>query len=139
MPEAGETAKFPTTKATLADFGGPMDNFARLTLNGAINNSVTSIVVNESIPSTWPQAGWLTCESEIMRYTAWTGSTFTVAARDGSNANAQGTAAASHSTGTRIGRYLTEQWFNQLEAEVIAIQTYIFGAITTYGAGNTGT
>lgn len=126
MPEAGETAKFPAALVALADLGGPYDNFARLTLNGDHNNAVTAIVVNEVIPATWPQAGWLTCESEIMRYTAWAVKTFTVAARDASLANSQGTAAAAHVSSTRIGRYLTEQSYNQLEAELIALERMFF-------------
>lgn len=116
-------AKFPTAVVTLADLFGEMPNFPELVLSGAHNASTTSIVVTTAIPAGWPQVGWITIDTELMRVTSWAASTFTVAARDGSAANSQSTTAATHASGQKVGMYLTMVTVNQIEAEIIALET----------------
>lgn len=119
MPESGETAKLPATLPVAADFGFPYDNFGKLTLDGDHTNVATSIVALESIPAGWPQSGELTIDTEIITYTSWTTKTFS-----GLTRGAQGTSAASHSSGARIGRYITEKAFNQILAELLQIARF---------------
>lgn len=130
------TAKFPTTALTLAQAFGEMPNAPELVLSGIHNASTTSIVVTTAIPAGWPQVSWITIDSEILRVTSWAVSTFTVAARDGSAANSQTTTAASHADASKVGMYLTALQWNQIVAEVIAIETQLGAAFAEY-AGRT--
>src|ERR1700759_3411090 len=79
-------------------------NNAQDTLNGAINNSVTSLVVHSA--SLFPTAGnfHIVIDSEIMLVTAVASTTFTVARAQ------EGTSAASHSDGATVRHVLTAQW-----------------------------
>lgn len=119
MPESGETAKLPATLPVAADFGFPFNNFDKYTLDGDHTAVTLSIIVLESIPAGTPQSGFLTIDSEILPYTAWAVKTFTVT-RGG-----QGTAAAAHSSGARVGRYITEQTLNQILAEMLQISRFL--------------
>lgn len=76
-------------------------NNASTTLNGAINNSVTSLVVTSA--SQFPSSGnfRIIIDSEIMIVTAVSGTTFTV------TRNAESTVAASHSNGATVTCILT--------------------------------
>lgn len=135
MTAPGQTAKFPTTTVTAAQLGKPLVNFNRFTLDGAINASVTAVVVAETIPTDTPQAGWLTCESEVMVYTAWATKTFTVV-RGGTVEQGQNTTAASHATGTRLGIFITAAVLNQLLSEIIALETqFVQGASIASATG----
>ena len=82
----------------------PVEQFANnavTTLNGAINNSVTSLVVTSATGfSTVPQFR-LIIDSEIMLVTAVSGTTFTI------TRGAEGTTAASHSNGATVAQILT--------------------------------
>lgn len=71
-------------------------------LNGGINNSVTSVVVNSA--STFPTTGnfRIVVDTEIMLVTAVSGNTFTV------TRGQEGTSAASHSTSTIVAMVLTK-------------------------------
>lgn len=64
-------------------------------LNGAINNSVTTITVLDT--SGFPTSGELVIETERITYTGKTGTTFT-----GCTRGVNGTSAASHATGERV-------------------------------------
>jgi hypothetical protein len=83
-------------------------NRSSTTLNGAINNSVTSITVADG--SVFPSVGnfRLICESEIMICTARSGNSLTVVrGQDGSSA-------ASHSDGTTISMIYSQQGMSRL-------------------------
>src|SRR3990167_9433546 len=99
MAAPGTTAILPSALPLAANFGYAFVNFNRFTLDGAINASVTAIVVNETIPTDTPQAGYLTCESEIIEYESWATKTFTAVTTTGRGS--QGTTAASHVDDTR--------------------------------------
>jgi len=76
-------------------------NNASTTLNGGINNAVTSLVVTSA--SGFPSSGnfRIIIDSEIMIVTAVSGTTFTV------TRNAESTSAASHSNGAAVTCILT--------------------------------
>jgi hypothetical protein len=76
-------------------------NNAQTTLNGAINNSVTSLVVTSA--TGFPTVGnfRLLIDSEIMLVTAVSGTTFTI------TRGIEGTTAASHSSGAPVTHILT--------------------------------
>jgi len=132
MPESGTTPKYPGAVVTDADLGGPYDNFGKLTLDGDHTSGIGTITVVEVVPVLWPQRMWLTIENEIVLVTSWTGKVFTVTRAQ------QGTSAAAHANLTRVGRYLTEEAFNQLAEEIKAIQNQ-WGAVQDLGTISSAT
>lgn len=78
-------------------------NNAVTTLNGAINNSTTSVVITSS--TNWPSTGYyhIICESEIMLVTARSGTTLTVVRGQ------EGTSGASHADLSAIAIVLTKE------------------------------
>jgi hypothetical protein len=84
-------------------------------LNGAINNSVTSITVNSQ--TCFPSTGIFSVESEYFIYTASTSTTFTV------TRGAFGSAAASHATSTPVRLTVMSAYHNVLKDGLIAAQT----------------
>lgn len=89
-------------------------NDASTTLNGSINNSVTSLVVTSATPFPGVPNFRLKIESELMLVTAVSGTTFTV------TRGIEGTAAASHADLTPTYHVMTEQSLLNLLAEGIA-------------------
>ncbi len=85
-------------------------NNAATKLNGGINNSVTSLVVNSA--TAFPTTGYFSIiiDTEIMIVTAVSGTTFTV------KRGQEGTSAASHSSGALIVHDLTSRSFDALIA-----------------------
>lgn len=73
--------------------GGSLD-FAQFTLNGALSGAaVTAVVVNGAIPTDTPSSGTIRIERNdglysLHAYSAWSGSTFTIASTDFSGNNA---------------------------------------------------
>jgi hypothetical protein len=82
-------------------------NSSASTLNGAINNSVTSLVVTDA--SKFPATGnfRIIIDSEILLVTAVSGTTFTIVR------GIEGTTAAAHSNGAAITHVLTAGSFQQ--------------------------
>lgn len=78
-------------------------NNAQTTLSGSINNSITSLTVASS--SGFPSGGnfRILIESELLKVTAVSGTTWTVTRGDG------GTTAASHSSGVYVTQILTKE------------------------------
>ena len=74
---------------------GAFQDIAYTTLNGGINNSVTTITVVST--TDFPTAGQLRIESEVVTYTGTTTTTFT-----GCTRGALGTTNAAHSTGVQV-------------------------------------
>jgi len=83
---SGATLQFPY---------GAFQDTAYTTLNGGINNSVTTITVVST--AGFPTAGELRIESEVITYTGKTPTTFT-----GCTRGARGSANAAHSTGVTV-------------------------------------
>ena len=74
---------------------GAFSDTAYTTLNGGINNSVTTITVVST--TGFPTAGQIRIESEVITYTGITPTTFT-----GCTRGARGSANAAHSTGVAV-------------------------------------
>jgi len=88
------------------------------TLDGAINSVVTSLVVTSA--SAFPTSGNFTIkiESELLRVTAVSGTTFTVAR------GSEGTTAASHADDVLVSQVVTELVMKNLYAEFYQIGAY---------------
>lgn len=91
----GNTATiYPWDGVATDSVGDQEPDFDRLTLNGALSGAaVTSVPVNEAIPTWMPQGGFIriTLASGLRRLvpvTSWTGSTFTIPSTDFSGDNA---------------------------------------------------
>lgn len=133
-------AKFPAAALALADVGGEVVNFGELVLNTTITSGSTSIVATTTIPAGWPQVGFITIDSEVIKHTSWTSATFTtVAAPNGRGFD--GTTAASHTAGVAIKMADTALRFNQVVADLIAAQQTLRGiySVKAYGAVGDGT
>lgn len=124
-------AKFPGALLALVDVGGEMAGFPEAVLSGAHNNSVTTITLTATVPTAWPTAGWVTIDSEIIQYGAKSGATLTGCTR-GSQSAYGGSAAASHADAAKVGLYLTPQAWNQVVADLIAVQTRLGTSRTQY-------
>lgn len=90
-------------------------NGAATTLNGSINNSVTSLVVASA--AGFPSSGnfRILVGTEILIVTAVSGTTFTV------TRGAEGTAAASHTSGDALTHILTRDGLKQLRADAFTM------------------
>lgn len=111
-----KTAKWPSTNAADADLP-PAVNFASnvCTLNGGINNSVTTIPINTGCNLIGPIS--VTIESEIIFCTTFGSNQLSVCTRA-----SESTTAASHADTTKVYGTLTAGAWNQAMAEIIAIE-----------------
>ena len=114
------SAKFPAAILALADVFGEMPNFPEMVLSGAHNNSVTTITLTATVLATWPTVGGVTIDSERITYTGKSGATLT-----GCTRGAEGTTAASHADQARVGMYLTALQWNQIVADLIAVESQL--------------
>lgn len=84
---------YPWDGSSADAVGDQEPDFDRLTLNTALTGSATSVVVNETIPTWTPQSGYLRITTnsglrQLVAYTSWTGSTFTIVSTNFSSDNA---------------------------------------------------
>lgn len=121
----------------------PTEKFANnaiTTLNGGINNAVSSLVVTSA--SLFPSVGQfrIRIDNEIMIVTAVAGTTFTV------TRGAEGTSAASHSDGATIRHIVTagglsqaiadaSGWITALDVDFVAEATQTLATDGTYTIG----
>lgn len=113
------------------EFGGEMpgiDGLTELTITADITLAAAaplSVVVNEAIPAGWPQVGWVVIDSEVFHHSAYNAGTktFTLDSRA-----QQGTAAALHTAGAVLAKWLTRDQWNQVVDELIALATTGAGA-----------
>lgn len=110
-------AIFPTAVATDADLHVAV-NLKQTTLNGAINNVTTTIVLTSA--SGFPTAGYVTIDSENIRYTGISTNTLTGVTR-----GADGTTAASHLNAAVVEHTVVAAHHNVLKDEIIAIESNI--------------
>lgn len=103
-------------------------NFAESTLDGGINNSVTSLTVSDA--SLFPSEGnfRILIDDEILLVTNVSGSTFTV------SRGQEGTSAASHSNGAAVDHVLTAGALDQFRADSASSDTWS-NLITAGAAG----
>lgn len=118
---------FPTGVSTDADLSIAVNNLA-CTLNGAIDNVVTTITVNST--TGFPTAGYITIDAEIIKYTGLSGGVqFT-----GCTRGADGTTNVSHSDLTTVYHNIVAAHHNALKDEVKAIEQNLSDRI---GLGST--
>lgn len=133
-------AQYPTSAATDAHVYVAVNNKST-TLNGALlatgdNTSGSGIAVTSTsgFPST---GGYITIEDEAIKYTGISGNNFT-----GITRGADGTTAATHSTGLDVKHMIVAAHHNSLADEVKAIETDLVAlnsAITPVTAASTAT
>ena len=93
-------------------FGGQTLGFIQNQLNGAINNSVTTITVDST--TGFAATGTILIDSELITYTGLTGTTFTGCVR-----GANGTTAASHTDNTIVKDASTFTGWGQASNSVV--------------------
>ncbi len=128
-----ETAAFPsavTSDSELLCWG----NNGQTTLNGSINDTTLTVVVDDAANLCAP--GMVTIGSEIMSVCSIATNTLTICS---GGRGFDGSTAASHTDGATVSSYVSAYWLNQIAAEIKAIQTKLTAnlASTTYGAGAT--
>lgn len=109
-------------------------NISASTLDGGINDSVTSLDVVSA--ASFPTGGdfWIRIDDEIMKVTGVSSNTFTVV-RGESGGGAS--AAASHSNGAAVTGVLTSQAITQLRADITRWGTYAqMAALTDMKSGD---
>lgn len=108
-------AFWPTSVATNAQLYIAV-NALQTTLSGSIDNVVTTITLAST--TGFPTAGGVTIDSEVIFYTGISGAQLT-----GCTRGADGTTAASHSSGVPVGATVIAFHHNGLKDEVIAIES----------------
>lgn len=108
-------ATWPTSVATDAILYIAVNNL-QTTLSGSIDNVVTTITLASS--TGFPVAGGVTIDTEVIFYTGISGAQLT-----GCTRGADGTTAASHSSGVPVGATVIAAHHNLLKNEVIAIES----------------
>lgn len=78
---------YPWDGTSVDAVGDQLPDFSRLTSNALVNTTVTSFVVAETIPTWVPQSGFLRITTnggvrQLVAYSSWTGSTFTITSTD---------------------------------------------------------
>jgi hypothetical protein len=115
-----ETATWPTAVVTDAELfvaSNSLSAAGATVLNGAINSSVTSIVVNNAAGFVAPVI--ITIEAEIIHCASKASNTLSGCVR-----GRQGTSAASHANGVVVRGYITAYHFNRLAAELKAVESF---------------
>lgn len=108
-------------------------NLSASTLNGGINNSVTSLDVTSA--ASFPASGdfWIRIDDELLKVTGVSSNTFTVV-----RGESGGGAAASHSNGATVTGVLTSQSITQLRADITRQGTHAqMAALTDMKSGDT--
>lgn len=108
-------ATWPTSVATDALLYIAVNNL-QTTLSGSIDNVVTTITLASS--TGFPTAGGVTIDTEVIFYTGISGAQLT-----GCTRGADGTTAASHSSGVPVGATVIAAHHNLLKNEIIAIES----------------
>lgn len=104
----------------------PAVNRAQTTLTQALDNSATSVTVADA--SRFPQWSVVTIDSEHVQITAKSGNALTI------SRGYDGSSAAAHNNGATVTAYILAGHFNQLAAEVKALQAGDFGSRTLKAA-----
>jgi hypothetical protein len=125
------TPKIPTSAPTDADLY-VASHQATSTLNGAINSSVTSVVVATGQGSRFAVNNLVIVDSEKMRISAISTDTLTVVR------GVEGSTAASHSSGATISNAILPEYHNNLKEEVKAAGSWISTYVTVSTSNPSG-
>ena len=110
-------AIWPTSVAGDGDLFQAVNNLFT-TLNGAIDNVTTTVVLTDA--SAFPAVGFVTIGTEAIKYTGISVNTLTGVTR-----GADGTVAASHLNGTAVNHYAVAAHHNAPKDEIIAVETQL--------------
>jgi hypothetical protein len=113
---------WPTSIAGNGDLYEAKNNIST-TLNGAIDNVTTTVVLTDA--SAFPASGFVTIGTEAISYTSKTGNSLNGVVR-----GADGTTAASHLNGSGASHYVVAAHHNALKDEVIAVETQLAAEMT---------
>lgn len=108
-------ANYPTSASSDTNLYLAVNN-KRTTLNGAINNSVTTVTVAST--TGFPTSGFISIDLEIIAYTGTNATQFT-----GCTRGSDGTTAASHTDTTLVVHRVIAAHHNAPKDEIIAIET----------------
>lgn len=113
------TSNFPSALDDDTSLGGDQVNIKSFTLGSSIGSAETSIPANAAISGVTAPF-YLLAESELIYVEGVSGSDFTPAVR-----GADGTTAASHTSGITLYVVYAANLFNQLKRAIVAIETEI--------------
>lgn len=111
------SSNFPTALDSVTNLFTAVNGIST-TLNGAHDSVVTTLVVVDT--SSFPAAGYVVIDQEIIQYTGKTGTSFT-----GCTRGADGSTAAAHATASIVAAYTVADHHNILVSAIIAIQTLL--------------
>jgi len=111
------SAIFPAAVATQAQLWTQVNGIST-TINGAIDNLVATVNVIDT--TNFPATGYFTIDTEVIKYTGKTGTSFT-----GCTRGADGSTAASHTDGSIAAAYAVAAHHNDTTQEIVAIQTLL--------------
>ena len=109
-------ANYPSTASTAAGLYTAVNNQPSTLLNGAINAVVTTITVDST--TGFPSTGFVMIETEAIKYTGTTATTFT-----GCTRGADGTTAAVHGDNVAVYHSLVAAHHNEVTAEIAAVES----------------
>ncbi len=111
------SAIFPGAVPTQAQMWTAVNGIAT-TLNGDIDSIV--VVINVIDTTSFPATGYITIDSEVIKYTGKTGTSFT-----GCTRGSDGTSAAPHSSTATVSAFAVADHHNKHSEEITAIATLI--------------
>lgn len=97
-------------------------NIVSNNLDGGINDAITTVTVDDA--SSFPSSGYIVIDTEVIKYSGTTGTSFT-----GCTRGADGTSAAVHTDGTVVYHNWVADHHNALKDEIIAIATNLTNRI----------
>lgn len=121
---ATQAPKYPAALVAASDIYGDTSAAGPLTLNGAHTSSVTTITTNESVPASWPTAGVVLIDTELVSYTG-KGATSLTGCTRGVQTSFGGGAAASHNSAANVYLVLSPQMYAQIAADVVAVEAQL--------------
>ncbi len=111
------TSNYPTALDSVSNLFTQVNGIST-TLDGAIDNLVTTVNVIDT--TSFPSTGYIVIDTEVIKYTGKTGSSFT-----GCTRGADGSTAASHITGSVVAAFGVADHHNVAISAIIAIQTLL--------------
>ena len=108
-------AQYPTSAATDSDLYVAVNQLSTI-LNGSLDASQTTVTVTST--TGFPTVGFITIDSEVIKYTSTNSTQFLSCTR-----GADGTGATTHSSGATVKHAVTAAHHNALKDEVKAVES----------------